>query len=123
MKKWLTIVVALSVVAVLLFGAERTWSYLTTTRTAIQDGVDQNTPMGFEAARIKNLIQAKSEETLQYEDKVADLQGRADATARTAADSGRKLEAERGLLARIKGMLDSKQDRYTVGSGNYSYAE
>ncbi|MEI7837148.1 MAG: hypothetical protein WCK05_12175 [Planctomycetota bacterium] len=123
MKKWLTIVVAVSVVAVLLFGVERTWSYLVTTRTSIQDGVDQNTPMSFEAARIKNLIQGKSEEILQYEDKVADLQGRADATTRAVADTGRKLEAERGLLAKIKGMLDSKQTRYTVGSGNYSYAE
>lgn len=123
MKRWMIGLVIVSIGVVLVFGAEKTWSYLTAGREAIQDEVGRSAPMGLEATRIRALIQAKNDEILRHEEKVADLQSRAEAAAKTLEETRRKLEAERGLLARIKEMLDSRQDRYTVGGNTYTHAE
>jgi chromosome segregation ATPase len=111
------------VLAVLVLGWDKTASYVAGTRQVINEEADDRSPMRLERARIEVLIQKEQENILAFEDKVVDLEGRRDETARTIEEANKKLAAERDLLKRIKGLLDEKREQYTIGRNTYTYAE
>jgi chromosome segregation ATPase len=124
MLKRITIAVGIVLVlAVLVLGWDKTASYVAGTRQVINEEADDRSPMRLEKARIEVLIQKEQENILAFEDKVVDLEGRRDETARGIEEANKKLAAEKDLLKRIKALLDEKRDQYTIGRNNYTYAE
>ena len=123
MKTLIMAVGIVAVLALLVFGGEKTWSYLKGGRQVINEEVDKNSPMPLEAARVKSLVDTEANRILEYEDKVADLQARANSAERTIQDLGQKVESETVLLKKIKGMLELKQEKYNIGGRSYTFAE
>ena len=116
-------IAVLAVLCVLVFGAERTWSYAKGGQKAIVDGVDCKMPMPIEIGRAEALIESQGESIFAYEDKVADLEGKANVQRRTITDLEEKLAEEKRLLKVIKDRLDEKQDTYTIGGHTWSFAQ
>ena len=116
-------IAVLAVLCVLVFGAKRTWSYVKGGRAVIVDGVDENMPMPIEIGRAEALIESQGESIFVYEDKVADLEGKANVQRRTIADLEKELAEEKRLLKVIKGRLDAKQETYSIGGHTWSFAQ
>jgi len=123
LKKIVIAVGIVLVLAVLVLGWDKTASYVAGTQKVINEEADERSPMRLEKARIEVLIEKEQENILTFEDKVVDLEGRRDETARTIEEANKKLAAERDLLKRIKGLLDEKREQYTIGRNTYTYAE
>jgi len=123
LKKVIIAVGVVFVLMLLVFGWEKSWSYVEGTQQVINQAADDRTPMSLENARITGLINKENSAILGYEDKICDLEARRDATARTVTEANKKLAAEMDLLKRIKTLLDEKRDKYTIGRNTYSYAE
>ena len=123
LKKAIIAVGVIFVLMLLVFGWEKSWSYVQGTKQVLNDEADDRTPMKLESARITALIQKENETVLSYEDRICDLEARRDATARSIGEANRKLAAEMDLLKRIKALLDEKRDKYTIGRNTYTYAE
>lgn len=120
------IVIAVGIVfvlAVIVLGWEKTTSYVAGTREVINQEADDRAPMRLERARIEALIQKEQQNVLAFEDKVADLVGRRQATARGIEEARSKLLFEMDLLKRIKALLDEKRQKYVIGRQTYSFAE
>ena len=113
----------LAVLCVLVFGAERTWSYVKGGQKVITGGVDGNIPMPIEIGRAEALIESQGDSLFAYEDKVADLEGKANVQRRTITDLEEELAEEKRLLKVIKGRLDEKQETYTIGGHTWSFAQ
>ncbi len=121
-----SIVIVASIVLVLglvVLGGEKTWSYAKGGQRMINEKVDQTSPMPLEAARIRALMDRENERVLQYEDKVLDLQGRAEATQKSVAEFTKKLDGEKQLIEQIGTLLAKRQERYLIGGHEYSLAE
>jgi DNA repair exonuclease SbcCD ATPase subunit len=123
LKKIIIAVGIVFVLAVLVLGWEKTYSYVAGTRHVLNEEADGRSPMRLEKARIEVLIQKEQENILVFEDKVADLEGRRDETARGIEEANKKLASEKDLLKRIKALLDEKREQYTIGPNTYTYAE
>lgn len=123
LKKVIIAIAIVSALMLLVFGWDKSWSYVKGTQQVINEEADNQAPMRLERARITALIQKKNEEILSYEDKICDLEARRSATARSVAGAQKKLQAEKNLLKRIKGLLDEKNKQYTIGRNTYTYAE
>ncbi|NQU24475.1 MAG: hypothetical protein HQ567_24600 [Candidatus Nealsonbacteria bacterium] len=123
LKQLLIGIAIVAVLCVLLFGAERTMSYVKGGRTVLVDGVDENMPMPVEFARAEAEIESQGESIFAYEDKVADLEVRADGLRGTIADLEEELAEEKRLLKVIKGRLDEKQETYTIGGNLWNFAQ
>ncbi len=109
--------------ALFVFGWERSVSYLAGTRRVLHAEADDRVPMQLERARIEALIEKEAEKILAFEDRTADLTGRREGMARTIQEAKRKLDAELQLLQRIKEMLDEDREEYLIGSQTYSFPE
>jgi len=123
---WKGILVGIAVVAVLavmVFGLEKSWSYIEGTKQVINEEVDDRAPMRLESARVTALVRKENEDVLAYEDKLCDLGARRDAAARAVEEGRKRLQAEMDLLGRIKALLDEKRDQYVIGRNTYTYAE
>ena len=123
LKKVIIAVGIVLLLAVLVLGWDKTTSYVAGTRQVLNEEANDRSPMRLERARIEVLIQQEQERMLAFEDKVADLAGRRDETARAIEEANQKLAAERNLLKRIKALLDEKRDQYHIGRNTYTYAE
>jgi Skp family chaperone for outer membrane proteins len=123
LKKIIIAVGILFALAVVVLGWEKTSSYVIGTGRVLNQEADDRAPMRLERARIEALIQKERENVLAFEDKVADLEGRRDATARGIEEAKKRLEADMNLLKRIKALLDEKRDQYCIGRQTYTYAE
>lgn len=111
------------VLMLLVFGWEKSWSYVKGTQQVLNAEADDRAPMKLESARITALIDKENEAVLGHQDKIDDLEARREATARSIAASQKNLAAEMELLRRIKSMLDKKEDKYTIGRNTFTYAE
>jgi len=116
-------IAVVAVLAVLVFGLEKSWSYIEGTKQVINEEVDDRAPMRLESARVTSLVRKENEDVLAYEDKLCDLEARRDATARAVEEGRKRLQAEMDLLGRIKALLDEKRDQYVIGRNTYTYAE
>ena len=116
-------IVIVAVLALLVFGAERSVSYVKGTRAIITERVDDSSPMVLEAARVRALMDSQSERILRYEDKTADLQARAELTAQSVTELHKRLSEQKQLLIRIKALLDEKKEAYVIGGHEYTRAE
>ena len=123
LKKIIIAAAVVLVLAIVIFGWPKTWSYLCGTQQILNEEVDDRTPMRLESARITALIQKENEAVLSYEDSICDLEARRDSTMRAIEEARKKLQAEMDLLKRIKALLDEKREQYTIGRNTYTYAE
>jgi len=123
LKKIIIAAVVVLVLAIVVFGWPKTWSYLRGTQQILNEEVDDRTPMRLESARITALIQKENEAVLSYEDSICDLEARRDSTMRSIEEARKKLQTEMDLLKRIKALLDEKRQQYTIGRNTYTYAE
>ncbi len=117
------VVGVLFVLALIVFGWEKTVSYMAGTRRVLNAEADDRVPMQLERARIEALVQKQGEQILAFEDRVADLEGRREGMARAIQEANRKLSAERELLRRIKDLLQEGREQYSIGRQTYSFAE
>ena len=109
--------------AVLVFGWERTVSYVEGAREYANKELDDKVSMDFEASRIQTLIRKENEQILSYEDKVADLEGRRDGAIRKIDEAKKQLARKTATLRRIKTLLDQKKAQYTIAGHRYRFAE
>ena len=114
---------AVLLLAVFVFGWERTVSYVDGAREYANTELDDKVPMDLEASRIQVLIRKENEWIISYEDKVADLEGRRDGATRKIDEAKRQLVRQVATLQRVKTLLDQKKARYTIGGDSYSFAE
>ena len=122
-KKILVTTAVLGGLVLLVLGWDKTWSYVKGTRQAINDQVDDNTPLSLEKSRIDTMIQEEQKNIFGFEDKVAELEARRDSAVRLIADARKRLAGEMELLKRIKGMLDGGNTSYQIGHSQYTRAE
>jgi len=108
---------------VLVFGWERTVSYVEGAREYANKELDDKVSMDLEASRIQTLIRKENEQILSYEDKVADLEGRRDVAVRKIDEAKKQLARETATLQQIKTLLDQKKAQYTIGGHHYRFAE
>jgi len=108
---------------VLVFGWERTVSYVEGAREYANKELDDNVSMDLEASRIQALIRKENERILSYEDKVADLEGRRDAAVRRIGEAKKQLTRKTATLRQIKALLDQKKSQYTIAGRLYRFAE
>ncbi len=123
LKKVIIAVGLVLMLAVVVLGWEKTTSYVAGTQRVLSEEADDRAPMRLERARIEALIQKEHDSVLTYEEKVADLEGRRDATGRGIEEAKKHLLTEMELLKRIKALLDEKREQYTIGRQSYTYAE
>lgn len=123
LKKLIIAAAVILVLAIVVFGWPKTWSYMQGTQQILNEEVDDRAPMRLESARITALIQKENEAVLSYEDNICDLEARRDSTVRSIEEARKKLQAEMDLLKRIKALLDEKHEQYTIGRNTYTYAE
>jgi hypothetical protein len=122
-KQVLIVIAVVAGLALLVFGWDKSWSYVKGTQQVVNEEVDERSPMRFENARITSLIEKENSNVLTYEDRICDLEARRDGAARAVAEGQKRLQAEGDLLKRIKGLLDEKRERYVIGPCQYTYAE
>jgi len=107
----------------LILGLDKTRSYLKGTSQIVREEVDDYSPLRLQAARIRHLIGDTVQRIFIYEDKVSDLEGRAEIVERTVSDLRQKFRSEKQLLEKIKEMLESNRKEYMIGDATYTFKE
>lgn len=123
MIKILISTLAAVLLAALILGGEKMWSYVRGGGEVLNAQLDSSTPLALEVARIRVLIETQGERIQKFDDTLLDLQGRSDAAARTVSGIQQRLDGEKKLLEQVKTMLDRGQTTYLVGDRGYSFAE
>lgn len=114
---------AILALALLVFGFEKTWSYIEGTRSVLNHEADVNTPLKLESARIAALIQTESDAILAREEKVCDLETRRRSMAQAVDEGKKRLRSEVAVLKQVKTLLDEKKPSYQIGRASFTYAE
>jgi uncharacterized coiled-coil protein SlyX len=122
-RKSIIAAVGIFSLAVVVLGWAKTSSYIAGTRQVLNEEANDRAPMRLERARIEALIEKEQQNVLAFDDRVADMDGRRNATYRAVEDANKALAIERTLLKKIKALLDEKRNTYTIGRNSYSYAE
>lgn len=94
---------------VFVLGWGKTVSYVDGAREQANKELDDNVPMNFESSRIQALINKESERIFKYEDRVAELEGRRDSTAKKIQGANKELADHLSTLSKIKILLDQKR--------------
>ncbi len=122
-KKCLMGVSAILVVALLVFGWEKTWSYVQGTREVLNQEADSGTPIKLESARIAALTQRESDGIIAREDKICALESRRRSMAQTVDEGKKKLRSEMAVLRQVRTLLEEKKPQYQIGRVSFTYAE
>ena len=123
MKNILIVLAAVFVAAVVVLGGEKTLSYLRGGRILASEHVDANSPMRLEAARVRALLDGSRQKAVAYEDRVFDLQGRAETSSQTVASLRAKLADEKRALEKARGLLAEARESYVISGRTYSHNE
>jgi hypothetical protein len=122
-KKSVIAVGVVMVVTLLVFGWEKSWSYVQGTRSVLNQEADAGTPIKLESARIAALVQKESDAILAREDKICDLETRRRSMAQTVEEGKKGIRSEMAVLRQVKILLDEKKPEYQIGRATFTYAE
>ena len=123
MKNKIISAVAVTVILVSVFGAAAVKSHLDTARNGIRKTVREVVPAEYEINRIRSLIDAMSEDMIEFQEKVAEIEATVKAKREEAGRLEKSAAANRRDLVTEKNLLSLAGDEYTVRGVSYGRAE
>jgi len=123
MKRILITIGIIFSVMLLVFGAEKTVSYLKATRSSANDLADNNVPVKFELTRVKTLLETEARKISEFKIQLNELKGRADNTRQTIHEVEGQIASEKQILGQISELLDQKKTEYLIGGKTYTHSE
>ena len=121
-----TKVLSITIVAglfLLVFGWDRTHSYITTGKRIFGKQVDEAMPFFVEIERAQGMVDELEEAVWEYQERLVGIQVDMDYLRDEVFSKEKQLEKDRMLLEQISGLLEKKQDNYFINDKNYSYMD
>ena len=107
----------------LIFGWDRTYSYITTGKRIFGKQVDEAMPFFVEIERAQSMVDELEEAVWEYQEKLVGIQVDMEYLMVEVSSKEKQLEEDRMLLEHISGLLEKKQDEYFINGKKYSYKE
>ena len=121
-----TKVLSIAIVAglfLLVFGWDRTYSYITTGKKIFGKQVDEAMPFFVEIERAQGMVYDLEEAVWEYQEKLAGIQVDIGYLREEISTKEKQLDKDRMLLEQISGLLEKRQDGYFINGKKYSYRD
>jgi phage shock protein A len=113
-------VIGVLVLGLFLLGPGEVWTTVLGSREVVQDEVEAAKPDVQRAAEIRVLLGNMEEQSLEYADKLAEVEQRAADARQRQQTLKRRLASERSRLEQAQELLKSDKQRFTIGGQTYT---